>query len=90
MSPKALLLLALAAPADGPRFLGPERNGSTTESGVIESGKETGRLRKRWKVEVGEGFSSVVPSGGRVFSMDADGATEYVFALDQDDGALEP
>jgi outer membrane protein assembly factor BamB len=87
MLPKALLVLALTAPADWPQFLGPERNGSTSEGTVIESWRENGLLRERWKVAAGEGFSSIVVGGGRVFSMDTDGVTEYVFALAADDGA---
>jgi outer membrane protein assembly factor BamB len=88
MPPTPLLLLALLAAADWPQFLGPERNGSTSEGAVIESWREKGLLRERWKVAAGEGFSSVIVGGGRVFSMDNDGATEYVFALGADDGAV--
>jgi outer membrane protein assembly factor BamB len=85
---ESLLVSTLAAAADWPQFLGPERDGSTSESGLIESWKQSGRLRERFRVAVGEGFSSVVASGGRVYSMDTDGSSEYVFALSADDGSL--
>lgn len=87
MSPEALLLLALAASSDWPQFLGPERDGSTPESGVIESWRRNRRLRERFRVPVGEGFSSVITSADRVYSMDTDGVTEYVFALGAGDGS---
>jgi outer membrane protein assembly factor BamB len=87
MSPPLLLLVALAASADWPQFLGPERNGSTSERAVPEAWKESGRLRERWRVAIGEGYSTVVVGGGRVYSMDTDGVSEYVFARDADDGA---
>lgn len=87
MSSTALVLVALLAPADWPQFLGPERNGSAAKSIVAQSWKERGRLRERWRAAVGEGFSTVVVEGGRVYSMDTDGVSEYVFALDADDGA---
>jgi outer membrane protein assembly factor BamB len=84
---KAVLLLSFAASPDWPQFLGPERNGTTPERVFVESWKTRGHLRERFRVAVGEGFSSVVVGGGRAYSMDTDGASEFVLALGADDGA---
>ncbi|HJS75073.1 MAG TPA: PQQ-binding-like beta-propeller repeat protein, partial [Vicinamibacteria bacterium] len=87
MPSTALVVALLLASADWPQFLGPERNGSTREGVVVEAWRTSGRLRERWRVAVGEGFSTVVVAGGRVYSMDTDGAAEYVFARDAKDGS---
>jgi outer membrane protein assembly factor BamB len=56
------LTLTLAA-ADWTQWLGPKRDGGTTES--IEPWKET--PKELWKAKVGVGFSTPVSSAGRVF-----------------------
>jgi outer membrane protein assembly factor BamB len=86
MALTALVLAALLAPADWPQFLGPDRTGSTSEGAIVQAWKAEGALRARWRVAIGEGFSTAVVAGGRVYSMDTDGAAEFVFALDADDG----
>lgn len=54
-----LLLLLLQ---DWPQWLGPERDGTSKET--VAPWKE---LKPAWKVDVGEGHSSPVVSGGRVY-----------------------
>lgn len=49
--------------ADWPQWLGPKRDGSTSES--VEPWK--GELKPIWSAEVGLGFSSPVVSSGRVY-----------------------
>lgn len=59
----ALAPLAVAAPADWPQWLGPNRDGSTAE----KVNPWTGDLKSVWRVAVGEGHSSPVVAGGLVF-----------------------
>jgi outer membrane protein assembly factor BamB len=81
----ALVILsgALVA-ADWPQWLGPKRDGSSTEK--VASWK--GPLKVVWRRPVGEGHSSPVVAGGRVFlhtKVRADEA-EAVAAFDAKDG----
>src|SRR5436309_3145766 len=59
-----LLLLGASAPAaDWPQWLGPNRDGSSPEK--VEPWK--GDLKVLWRKPVGEGHSSPVVAGGKVF-----------------------
>jgi outer membrane protein assembly factor BamB len=81
----ALLLCCPAAVAtDWPQWLGPERNGSTTET--VTPWTEPPRVL--WRRPVGEGNSSPVVVGGQVFlhTKLKDKATEDVTAYDVDSG----
>jgi outer membrane protein assembly factor BamB len=63
-----LLLAALALPAaaaDWPQFLGPNRDGTTTESVAAWKGD----LKPLWKMPVGEAHSSPVVVGGVVYAF---------------------
>jgi outer membrane protein assembly factor BamB len=74
-----LLSLSTAAAADWPQWLGPNRNASSTEK--IAPWKEAPRVL--WHQAVGEGHSSPVVAGGRVFlhtkvkGKDAEQLTAY-------------
>src|SRR5262245_51619044 len=59
----AFLLVAEAQGADWPQWLGPKRDGGTTET--IEPWKDT--PKELWRAKAGAGFSSPVVAGGRVF-----------------------
>jgi outer membrane protein assembly factor BamB len=62
----SLLVLLLAAPisaADWPQWLGPNRDGASTET--VPPWK--GPLKVLWRQEVGEGHSSPVVASGRVY-----------------------
>jgi outer membrane protein assembly factor BamB len=61
-----LLVGASVAPAaDWPQWLGPKRDGSTTEK--VAAWKEGESPTVLWREAVGQGFSSPVVAGGRVF-----------------------
>jgi outer membrane protein assembly factor BamB len=81
----ALVILgpALSA-ADWPQWLGPRRDGSSTEA--VASWK--GPLKVLWRQRVGEGHSSPVVAADRVFlhTKAADGDTEVVQAFDSANG----
>jgi outer membrane protein assembly factor BamB len=80
-------LLACAAAAragDWPQWLGPKRDGSTAEK--VAPWKEKEPPAVLWRAAVGQGFSSPVVAGGRVFvharGPDEDREEEEVVALD--------
>jgi outer membrane protein assembly factor BamB len=83
----AALLLVAVAPigADWPQFLGPARDGHSPD-GILVSGWLERGLRERWRKPVGEGYSSVVVVAEQLYSMDADGGSEFVFARRVSDG----
>ncbi len=81
----AVGLASATSAADWPQFLGPTRDGHSPDRVLVSGWLERG-LRERWRTPVGEGYSSVVVSGERLYSMDADGASEFVFARRVSDG----
>jgi outer membrane protein assembly factor BamB len=85
--PALLLALFLAlAGSDWPQFLGPSRDGSTSDGTLARGWLENGKLRERFRVPVGEGFAGIAVGEGRAYTMDTDGRSEFVFALDSGDG----
>src|SRR5690348_3189928 len=58
-----LALATLAAAGDWPQWLGPRRDGSSTET--VAPWKD--KLKVAWRQKVGEGHSSPVVAGGKVY-----------------------
>ena len=83
------LLAGLAAAAEWPQWRGPDRNGKSSETGLMQSWPESGPPLA-WKTDgLGAGYSSVSVAGDRIFTMgDIEGA-QYVLALDNDGGKLK-
>jgi outer membrane protein assembly factor BamB len=90
-----LTLLLLVVPAgvwadDWPQWLGPKRDGSTTEK-IAPWNKETAPQVK-WRVAVGNGFSMPVVAGGKVYvharGKDNSKEEETVTALDEVSGEV--
>jgi outer membrane protein assembly factor BamB len=86
-----ILLCLTAGPAvaaDWPQWLGPKRDGSTTEK--VEPWKGSAGPKAVWKAPVGEGFSSPVVAGGRAFlhSRVRDKQEEEVVAFDAVSGKV--
>jgi outer membrane protein assembly factor BamB len=80
-----VVLLACTAAAragDWPQWLGPRRDGSSPEKLAPWKAKDGPRVL--WRHAVGQGFSSPVVAGGRVFihARASDGEAEEVVALD--------
>lgn len=83
-----LLWTAVAAPAiggDWPGFLGPQRNGISTETGLLDTFPATGP-RVAWRVSGGVGMSGVAVADGRVVTLVESGAKQQVWALDLANG----
>jgi len=91
----ALLALLMAAPgpwplttarcADWPQFLGPNRNGTSPETGLLATWPDKGPP-KVWEKEVGEGYSGPVVAGNRLILFHRVGNNEVVECLDPANG----
>ena len=79
----ALALLAPPATAnDWPQWRGPNRDGRSGETGLLQSWPPSGPPL-RWKsTNLGSGYSTVTVSNNRIFTLGADRDNEYVIALD--------
>jgi outer membrane protein assembly factor BamB len=87
--PSLLMALALGAAeihaADWPQFRGPDRDGISTETGLVDGWGENGP-RELWRSPIGAGYSAIIAVGDRLFTMDSDDSREYVIALDRATG----
>jgi len=89
------LLLASLTGADGsaagrfgywPQFRGPNRDGVSSDRGLLAKWPEGGP-RVEWKSgELGEGYSSVALAGDRIYILGASGEEESIHALNAADG----
>ena len=87
----ALLAVAIASPTlagDWPGWRGPNRDGVSTEKGLLQQWGPAGPPLA-WKSSgVGSGFAGVAVAGERLYTMgDKDGA-QHVFALKREGGAV--
>jgi outer membrane protein assembly factor BamB len=73
--------------ADWPQFRGPNRDGISTETGLLRAWPEGGP-KVLWSTPVGQGYAAAAIHGGRVYFNDYDEATsEYLIrCLKLDDG----
>ncbi len=71
---------------DWPQWRGPNRDGVSTETGLLQQWP-AGGPELAWKTDgLGQGFSSVSIQNGLIFTMGERQGQECVFALDLDDG----
>jgi outer membrane protein assembly factor BamB len=71
---------------DWPQWRGPNRDGRSAETGLLKDWP-AGGPPLAWKAAgAGEGYSSFATSQGRLFTLGARGATEYVVAFDAASG----
>ena len=85
-SPLTALILTctIAAPlaaADWPCWLGPLRNGSSPETGLLTTWPKEGP-KLLWKVAGGDGYSSVAVAQGRAVTLVQHDDADFVLALD--------
>jgi len=83
-----VVLAAVAAPAaatDWPQFRGPQGDGISAETGLLEDWPESGPP-ELWRVPLGEGYSGLSVVDGRVYTLFADKSHELVVALDAASG----
>jgi outer membrane protein assembly factor BamB len=78
----SLLLLAAGVRADDwPHWLGPHRDGSSPETGLLTTWPSTGP-KILWKARGGEGYSSVAVADGRAITLVQRDGSEIVTAFD--------
>lgn len=66
-------VLASAAAADWPQYLGPNRNSTSSEKGILRSWPKAGP-KVLWQAAVGKGFGGPVVKYGKVYLLDRDDA----------------
>ena len=76
----------LAATAtEWPQWRGPNRDGLSDEVGILKEWSPDGP-KVLWKIPLGEGFSGISVSQGRVYTMFSTGNDEFVVCLNATDG----
>jgi len=81
-----LTMAAAPAPVGWPQWRGPNRDGVSTETGLLRAWPATGPTVV-WKASgLGTGFSSVSVANGRVFTMGDVNGAQHVIALSATDG----
>ena len=77
-----------AAPSDWPQWRGPNRDGLSTETGLLKNWPKEGPPLL-WKATgLGAGFSGVSVAGQRIFTMGDQADANYVLALNRADGKI--
>ena len=78
-----------AATEDWPQWRGPERNGTSAESGLLKQWP-AGGPKLLWQVnDIGDGYSTPVVVGNRIYLMsNRDMENEFVAALSTQDGKV--
>jgi outer membrane protein assembly factor BamB len=80
--PLVLCAVVLPTPAaDWPNWLGPARNGSSPEKGLLTDWPAAGP-KVLWKVPGGDGYSSVAVVGNRAYTLVQRAGAEFAIALD--------
>jgi len=77
--------LALAQTSGWPQWGGPQRNFVVDAKGLAQAWPAAGP-RRLWSRELGEGHSSIVVDGDRLYTMYSKGGQEFVIALDASGG----
>jgi len=85
MSVLLLTATTTARAADWPQFRGPDGNGHSAETGILESWSEAGP-EVLWRVPLGKGFSGISAVDGHLFTMFSDLGQELLAAYDADSG----
>ncbi len=73
-------------PADWFQWRGPNRDGHSAETGLLQQWPQNGPPRLWQGAGAGEGYSSFSSSSGRLYTQGARGGTEYVMAFDAASG----
>ena len=87
-SSRSEITLAKLSSAEWPQWRGPNRDGISTETGLLDSWPEEGPPLA-WKAGgLGSGYSSVAITQGKIFTMGRINGTEKLIALNLEDGSL--
>ncbi len=82
----AVSFSAVAAADDWPQWRGPERNGISQETGLLQEWPDGGPKQLWQSTDVGGGYSTPAVVGDRIYLLGDDGETESVLALSTNDG----
>ena len=74
--------------SDWPQWRGPNRDGCSTETGLLKEWPKEGPSLLFKATGLGVGFSGVSVAGQRIFTMGDQGGASYVHALNRDNGKL--
>jgi outer membrane protein assembly factor BamB len=75
-----------AANADWPQWRGPQRNGLSSDKGLLKQWPESGPS-KVWSISnLGEGFGSLAVVGERIYVQGTSGSASTLFCLNRADG----
>jgi len=86
LAASSFILSSPARSGDWPGWRGPNRDGISTETGLLKSWPEGGP-KLLWEVEgCGEGYSSVAIVDGKVFTLGKTKDGEAIFAFSAGDG----
>jgi outer membrane protein assembly factor BamB len=80
-----LIFPAISLAADWPHWLGPNRNGSSPEKGLLTTWPKAGP-KVLWKVPGGDGYSTIAVAGGKAYTLVQRGKEELAICLDVKDG----
>jgi outer membrane protein assembly factor BamB len=83
--PCALLATAWAAAGDWPQFLGPQRNGISDETGLVNEFPVAGP-RVEWRIHPGEGMSGLAVVDGVIYTLVQHDGGQFALALDAANG----
>ena len=64
-----------------PQWRGPNRDGISHEKGISTNWRENGP-ETLWRIPVGDGYSSISATNGKLFTMWDEGGSQFLFCLD--------
>ena len=85
--PRAAQPTRTESSGDWPQWRGPNRNGISAETGLMQAWPAGGPRLVWTAAGLGEGYSSVAVAAGRVYTQGQRGSRHYIIALDAKSGA---
>ncbi|HSE39647.1 MAG TPA: PQQ-binding-like beta-propeller repeat protein, partial [Acidobacteriota bacterium] len=80
-----LTFVVSAASLEWPSYRGPKGDAISGETGLIKTWSSEGP-KALWRVNLGDGYSAISVSGGKLFTMFSQGEDEFVVCLDSATG----
>jgi outer membrane protein assembly factor BamB len=74
-----------SAPDDWPQWRGPNRDGISSETGLLKSWPKEGP-KILWRVPSGEGYAGIVIAKGRGYTMAGQSGSEFIICFDPTNG----
>jgi outer membrane protein assembly factor BamB len=77
----AMLASGVALAEDWPQFRGPNQDGISGETGLLDNWPATGP-KEVWRIKLGQGYSAIAVVGDTLFTMFAQGKDEFAASFD--------